>query len=167
MQLHRLSLRRLHQDAAARRKIQEGFLGCGSEQDDQGLWRADRRCGCRKDRGLSHRELLKIAGGRRRGRPRSAHLFCNDTRFPARRRGRFPVIPATEKLEPAPISPRQMRAKSAKRRKCGAIWHIFAETTITFALPSPPQPAYPEASGMPGMCGDRRLVLFFDSAETT
>jgi hypothetical protein len=33
-----------------------------------------------RDRGLSHRERLKIASGRRRGRPRSARLFCKDTR---------------------------------------------------------------------------------------
>ena len=48
-----------------------------------------------------------------------------------------------------PARPRQMSAKPAKRRKSGANGRFFAETAIPFALPSPPQPAYPDASGMP------------------
>ena len=50
-----------HSADYTRRKIQEGVLGCRSDQDDQGLRRADRRCGRRKNRRLSDRELLKIA----------------------------------------------------------------------------------------------------------
>jgi len=60
-----------------------------------------------------------------------------------------------------------MRAKQAKRPKCGAIWRIFAETAMPFALPSPPQPAYPDASGMPVCAGTGGSSYFFDSAETT
>ena len=87
---------------------------------------------------------------------------------PARQaREDFSSILLSTRLAPATISPRQMSAKRAKRRKYGTIWRIFAESVVPFALPSPPQPAYPEVSGMPGMCGDRRLGYFFDSAETT
>ena len=46
------------QDAAAWREIQEGFLAGRSDQDDQGLRRADRRSGCRQDRRLSRGDLL-------------------------------------------------------------------------------------------------------------
>ena len=60
-QLHRLPLRRLHQDPAARREIQEGFLAGRSDQDDQGLRRADRRAGCPQDRRLSCRDVLRSA----------------------------------------------------------------------------------------------------------
>ena len=59
-QLHGLPLGRLRQHPAARAEIQEGFLAGRSDQDDQGLWRADRRCGCRQDRRLSRRDLLKL-----------------------------------------------------------------------------------------------------------
>ena len=44
---------------------------------------------------------------------------------------------------------------------------IFAETGIPFALPSLPQPAYPDASGMPVSAGTDGSITFFDSAETT
>jgi hypothetical protein len=70
-------------------------------------------------------------------------------------------------LELSAVSPRQMRAKQAKRRKYGAIWRIFVETPIAFALPSPPQPAYPDGSGVPVCAGTGGSFSFFDSAETT
>jgi hypothetical protein len=60
-----------------------------------------------------------------------------------------------------------MSAKPAKRRKSGANGHFFAETGIPFALPSLPQPAYPDASGMPVSAGTDGSITFFDSAETT
>jgi len=63
--------------------------------------------------------------------------------------------------------PRQMGAKPAKWRKSGVNGHFFAETAIPFALPSPPQPAYPDASGMPVSAGTDGSITFFDSAETT
>ena len=40
-------------------KFKKGFLAGGSDQDDQGLRRADRRSGCRQDRRLSRRDLLR------------------------------------------------------------------------------------------------------------
>ena len=95
-----------------------------------------------------------------------------ENRFPARRahtpaQGRPGRIPPTGKPELAAVSPRQKRAKPAKRQKCGAIWRIFAESAIPFALPSPPQPAYPDGSGMPVCAGTGGSFSFFDSAETT
>ena len=63
--------------------------------------------------------------------------------------------------------PRQMSAKPKKRRKSGANGHFFAKTGIPFALPSLPQPAYPDASGMPVCAGTGGSITFFDSAETT
>jgi hypothetical protein len=63
--------------------------------------------------------------------------------------------------------PRQMSAKPAKRRKSGANGRFFAETAIPFALPSLPQPAYPDGSGMPVCAGTGGSFTFFDSAETT
>jgi mono/diheme cytochrome c family protein len=41
-------------------KFKKGFLAGRSDQDDQGLRRADRRCRCRQDRGISHRDVLSI-----------------------------------------------------------------------------------------------------------
>jgi hypothetical protein len=70
-------------------------------------------------------------------------------------------------LEIATARPRQMSAKPAKRRKSVANGRFFAETAIPFALPSPPQPAYPDASGMPVSAGTDGSFTFFDSAETT
>jgi hypothetical protein len=63
--------------------------------------------------------------------------------------------------------PRQMGAKPAKRRKSAANGHFFAKTAVPFALPSLPQPAYPDASGMPVSAGTGGSFTFFDSAETT
>jgi hypothetical protein len=60
-----------------------------------------------------------------------------------------------------------MGEKPAKRRKSGTNGHFFDETGIPFALPSPPQPAYPDASGMPVSAGTDGSITFFDSAETT
>jgi hypothetical protein len=60
-----------------------------------------------------------------------------------------------------------MGVKPPKRRKSGANGHFFAETGIPFALPSLPQPAYPDASGMPVSAGTDGSITFFDSAETT
>jgi hypothetical protein len=60
-----------------------------------------------------------------------------------------------------------MGTKLEKRRKSAANGRFFAETAIPFALPSPPQPAYPEASGMPVSAGTDGSITFFDSAETT
>jgi hypothetical protein len=60
-----------------------------------------------------------------------------------------------------------MGAKPEKRRKSAANGRFFAETAIPFALPSPPQPAYPDASGMPVSAGTDGSITFFDSAETT
>jgi hypothetical protein len=60
-----------------------------------------------------------------------------------------------------------MGEKPEKRRKSGANGHFFAETGIPFALPSLPQPAYPDASGMPVSAGTDGSITFFDSAETT
>jgi hypothetical protein len=57
--------------------------------------------------------------------------------------------------------PRQMGEKPAKRRKSDANRHFFAETGIPFALPSPPQPAYPDASGMPVSAGTGGSFSFF------
>ena len=65
------------------------------------------------------------------------------------------------------VRPRQMSAKPEKRRKSGANRRFFAETGIPFALPSLPQPAYPDASGMPVSAGTDGSITFFDSAETT
>jgi hypothetical protein len=62
---------------------------------------------------------------------------------------------------------RQMGAKPAKRPKSGANGRFFAETGIPFALPSLPQPAYPDVSGMPVSAGTDGSITFFDSAETT
>jgi hypothetical protein len=60
-----------------------------------------------------------------------------------------------------------MGAKPGKRQKSGANGHFFAETDGPFALPSLPQPAYPDASGMPVSAGTDGSFTFFDSAETT
>jgi hypothetical protein len=125
-----------------------------------------RRCN-RWRRGLSHRERLKRAADEGADAP-ARRAYCVVNRSPARQaREDFRSSLPSTRLVPATISPRQMSAKRAKRRKYGTIWRIFAESVVPFALPSPPQPAYPEVSGMPGMCGDRRLGYFFDSAETT
>jgi hypothetical protein len=62
---------------------------------------------------------------------------------------------------------RQMIAKPAKRQKLGPIWCFFADSAIPFALPSPPQPAYPCVSGTPVSAGTSGSFCFFDSAETT
>jgi len=67
----------------------------------------------------------------------------------------------------AAARPRQMSAKPAKRWKSAANGRFFAETAIPFALPSLPQPAYPDASGMPVCAGTGGSFTFFDSAETT
>jgi hypothetical protein len=56
--------------------------------------------------------------------------------------------------------PASNRAKPAKRRKSGANGHFFAESDIPFALPSPPQPAYPDAAGMPVSAGTDGSVTF-------
>jgi hypothetical protein len=63
--------------------------------------------------------------------------------------------------------PAQMGAKPSKRSKSGGNGRFFAETGIPFALPSLPQPAYPDASGMPVSAGTDGSITFFDSAETT
>jgi hypothetical protein len=60
-----------------------------------------------------------------------------------------------------------MSEKPPKRRKSVANGRIFVKTGIPFALPSPPQPAYPDASGMPVSAGTGGSFTFFDSAETT
>jgi len=60
-----------------------------------------------------------------------------------------------------------MGAKPEKRRKPAANGRRFAETAVPFALPSPPQPAYPDGSGMPVSAGTDGSITFFDSAETT
>jgi hypothetical protein len=60
-----------------------------------------------------------------------------------------------------------MSKKPSKRRKSGANRRFFAKTGIPFALPSLPQPAYPDASGMPVSAGTDGSITFFDSAETT
>jgi hypothetical protein len=60
-----------------------------------------------------------------------------------------------------------MGEKLEKRRKSAANGRFFAETGIPFALPSPPQPAYPDASGMAVCAGTGGSITFFDSAETT
>jgi hypothetical protein len=60
-----------------------------------------------------------------------------------------------------------MSKKPPKRRKSGANRRFFAETGIPFALPSLPQPAYPDVSGMPVSAGTGGSFSFFDSAETT
>jgi hypothetical protein len=67
----------------------------------------------------------------------------------------------------AAARPRQMGAKLEKRRKSVANGRFFPETAIPFALPSPPQPAYPDGSGMPVSAGTDGSITFFDSAETT
>jgi hypothetical protein len=76
------------------------------------------------------------------------------------------VEPIAQFLESPPRA-RQMSAKPAKRRKSAANGRFFAETAIPFALPSLPQPAYPDASGMPVCAGTGGSITFFDSAETT
>jgi len=60
-----------------------------------------------------------------------------------------------------------MSAKPPKRRKSVANGRFFVETGIPFALPSLPQPAYPDGSGMPVSAGTDGSITFFDSAETT
>jgi len=60
-----------------------------------------------------------------------------------------------------------MGEKPTKRQKSGANGHFFAETGIPFALPSLPQPAYPDASGRRLVRGPAARFRFFDSAETT
>jgi hypothetical protein len=70
-------------------------------------------------------------------------------------------------LAPVANRQRQMSPKPEKRQKSGANRHFFAETGIPFALPSLPQPAYPDASGMPVSAGTDGSITFFDSAETT
>jgi hypothetical protein len=60
-----------------------------------------------------------------------------------------------------------MSAKPAKRRESAANGHFFAEMGIPFALPSLPQPAYPDVSGMAVCAGTGGSITFFDSAETT
>jgi hypothetical protein len=67
----------------------------------------------------------------------------------------------------AAARPRQMSAKPPKWRKSAANGRFFAKTAIPFALPSLPQPAYPDASGMPVCAGTGGSITFFDSAETT
>jgi len=67
----------------------------------------------------------------------------------------------------AAARPRQMSAKPTKRRKSVANRRFFAETAIPFALPSLPQPAYPDVSGMAVCAGTGGSITFFDSAETT
>src|SRR5438477_9517174 len=62
-QLHGVSLGRLHLYPAAGPEIQEGFLAGRGDQDDQGLWRADRGCRRSQDRRISHRDLLSFAPG--------------------------------------------------------------------------------------------------------
>lgn len=60
-----------------------------------------------------------------------------------------------------------MSAKPGKWRKSAWNGRFFAETGIPFALPSLPQPAYPDGSGMPVSAGTDGSFTFFDSAETT
>jgi hypothetical protein len=60
-----------------------------------------------------------------------------------------------------------MGAKPEKRRKSAANGWFFSEMAVPFALPSPPQPAYPDGSGMPVSAGTDGSITFFDSAETT
>jgi hypothetical protein len=79
----------------------------------------------------------------------------------------LPRFPRSGAGDPAAFSPLQMIEKQAKRRKCGAINLIFVKTSLSFALPSLPQPAYPELSGRPVCAGTGGPFLFFDSAETT
>jgi len=72
----------------------------------------------------------------------------------------FPTI----KLAPsAGFAASNMRAKPVKRPKCGAIWRIFAETPISFALPVRPNPRILTARHA-GMCGPAGSFSFFDSA---
>jgi hypothetical protein len=60
-----------------------------------------------------------------------------------------------------------MSAKPAKRWESEANRRFFAKTAVPFELPSLPQPAYPDASGMPVCAGTGGSFSFFDSAETT
>src|SRR4029078_10574888 len=60
-----------------------------------------------------------------------------------------------------------MSAKPAKRRKLGSIWRFFADSAVPFALPSLPQPAYPDISGMPVCAGTSGSFCFVNSAGTT
>jgi hypothetical protein len=60
-----------------------------------------------------------------------------------------------------------MSAKSVKRQESEANRRFFAKTAVPFALPSPPQPAYPDASGVPVSAGTVGSFDYFDSAETT
>jgi hypothetical protein len=60
-----------------------------------------------------------------------------------------------------------MSAKPPKRRKSDANRRFFAKTAVPFALPSPPQPAYPDNQGMPVSAGTVGSFDYFDSAETT
>jgi hypothetical protein len=54
-----------------------------------------------------------------------------------------------------------MGEKPTKRQKSGPNGHFFAETGIPFALPSLPQPAYPDASGMAVSAGTGGSFSFF------
>ena len=155
-------LRRLRQDATARRKIQKADFWQAEviKMINNSYGAADRRCGCRKDRRLSHRELL---------RNYLIHSSCLSPRpFTASgTKGYGRISASLSKPEPAAVLPRSKApTKRPKRRKCGTIWGIFALPAMPFALPSLPYPAYPVLFGHAGVRGPAAR-FFFDPAETT
>ena len=113
---------------------------------------ARRRCN-RWRRGLPHRERLKRAADEAADAPTGRVYFVKNPSPARQAREDFRSILPSTRLAPATISPRQMSAKRAKRRKYGTIWRIFAESVVPFALPSLKQPEYPDGSGMPVCAG--------------
>ena len=93
-------------------KFKKDFWAGRSHQDDQGLWRADRRHGRRQDRRLSRRELLRREAPGARGRwgksTRSTGPSCGDA---------HPLpVPAGQQASPWPHS----RYKTGKCRDFAA-----------------------------------------------
>src|SRR5262245_22127764 len=114
-QLLGLPLRRLCADPAARRKVQKGFLAGRGDQDDEGLWRADRRYGRCQNRRISRRNLLISA--LQNPRAYAARGYC---------------IAAN-----SPKVGTQIAANSAKTRHCAAIRGDFAKKRVTICATKP------------------------------
>ena len=141
-----LPFRRLHQDPAARAEIQEGFLAGRSDQDDQGLWRADRR------RGRPPRSSIIS--------PPPIEIGRNGTRAPARAGGRRAFD--CDKVRTGRVL-RRLAAEMVAKQEDAQMRHDidrFRRNPMSFELSSVPHTAYLCAVGHAGLRGPAVRIFF-------
>jgi CspA family cold shock protein len=83
-------------------------------------------------------------------------LQSNDDFTPSK--ARCALLPA-ERADPVSVAAAANDRETGRRLNCAAISIISCRIAALFALPSSPQPAYPEAPDMP-VCGGRAFAFF-------